>query len=638
MSRRRAPRALLLTLLVLAALDLARPYAGPHPLLLAAQWTAGLAALAFLGGTLRERGRSFRESLPALALAALLLPTYLYHSRNLESDGVNYYAFLRSLLFDLDLDLANDCTLLGPPCTPVNAQPVGAAVLWSPFIVLVHVLWQVGRLLGAPPPQGVEPLYQAAACLGTLVYAAAGLFLLMDALKRWASPAVAFWATVLCWVGSPLRFYLSVMPGFAHGGEFLAAVLVLRTYLALREHPEPRRAAACGLACGFAFLMRSQDAVLLGLPAVELALRLRRDRVGAVRASLVLGGAFLVAALPQVAVWQAMFGTPVLVPHTLQHGAAFMNLAEPQLAGTLLSPRGGLFVNYPAMLLAFAGLLVLALRDGRYVVSVLPSLLLGWYVNSAIFDWIQVRRFTGLVPLLAPGLARALVPLARAGVVVMAVVAFLVLRYDLAVDALRSQPGQPVPARAALVEMGDGLARDAYRILEGVAPRAAVALLGAYTGERFLEQTVSEIDLAGDPGVLRLPQRARGLSEPDVEDGVACRWVRDPDGGPTPEARLFLPLAWQGEVLVTIRARPLETREPQTVTLIWSDVTVERLEMSAAWADYRFHVPRSAVRPGTNVLVLRFDRAPIYRRVRGYGPREVRPAALARVTLHRGEP
>jgi hypothetical protein len=35
------------------------------------------------------------------------------------------------------------------------------------------------------------------------------------------------------------------------------------------------------------------------------------------------------------------------------------------------------------------------------------------------------------------------------------------------------------------------------------------------------------------------------------------------------------------------------------------------------------------------VLELRFDRGPIYHRVRGQGPREVRPAALSLLTLNR---
>ena len=138
--------------------------------------------------------------------------------------------------------------------------------------------------------------------------------------------------------------------------------------------------------------------------------------------------------------------------------------------------------------------------------------------------------------------------------------------------------------------------------------------------------------MAGDPAVLRLPLRARNFAEPEVEDGVACRWIRDRD------ARLFLPLARPSALVVTIRARALETVEPQFMEVDWNGTLAGRQPMAPAWADYRFQVPGQAVRAGTNELVLRFDRAPLFRRVRGQGPHEVRPAAIAAITLQRADP
>ena len=68
--------------------------------------------------------------------------------------------------------------------------------------------------------------------------------------------------------------------------------------------------------------------------------------------------AFVAVALPQMAVWQAMFGTPVLIPHKAIHGDQFLHAAQPELLGTLVSERGGLFASHPAMLLAVVGLVV----------------------------------------------------------------------------------------------------------------------------------------------------------------------------------------------------------------------------------------------------------------------------------------
>jgi hypothetical protein len=622
--------ALAVALFAVVALDLARPYAGRS--LRPWQFAAGLVAVAAFWSGLRSRGVPRREAWPLGVLALFLVPLWVDHARVLQSDGIIYYTYLRSLLFDGDLRFANDFALLGW-ADQLNVLPIGAPLMWSPFVLLAHVLRQGARLFGAGAPTGVEPIYQAAACLATVAYGSAGLLLLPGALKRWVIPAAAFWATVLVWLGSPLRFYLSVLPGLAHGVEFFAAVLVLRAWLRLRDRVEVRRAVLAGAACGLVFLARSQDGLFLLLPAIEIGRRLFRggaDRRRVLVAGAALAGAFLVVALPQVIVWQSVFQDSVLIPHEQIHGDQFL-LSEPQLAGTLVSPRGGVFLSHPVLLVAVVGLVALALRDPAYVAAVVPVLLAGWYVNSSVFDWYQVRRFTGVVPLVAPGLAVFLGPLTRAGFVPMALLAFVVWRYDLAVDALRRVPGDPAPLRAAVREAADGLASDAYAVLEPRAPRLAVRLLSAYTGEPLLDETVSRVGLEGTPAVLRLPRPARHIGAAEVEDGQAGRWVSDR------EARLFLPVSWTGGVVVTVRARAIETVEPQAVEAFWNDVSAGRHPMTPAWADYRFRVPASALRAGTNELVLRFDRAPNFRSVRGEGAKEQRPAMLSAITLHRAD-
>jgi len=633
-----APRgetaALAAVLTLLVALDLARPYAGPG--LRAWQFGAGALAVAVLALTLRTHQGGLRPRWPVLALAALLIPTYVDHTRRIEiGDPVSYYSSLRSVLFDGDLRLANDYERLGwGGHESENLQAIGAPVFWSPFVVVVHLGREAARLFGLPAPDGTEPIYAATVALASFAYGVAGLFVLMAALRRFVSPAAAFWATVLCWIGSPLRFYLSVMPAMPHAPEFFAAALVLWTYLRLREVSDPaaavRAAAGCGVACGLAFLARSQDGLLLLLPGVEMLRRVwpSARRRAALRAAAALGTAFLFTSLPQFLAWQIMFGRPLLVPHQRLHGESFMSLAHPRLLDALMDARGGLFLTHPLMLAAVVGLAVLLRRDPRYVAAVAPIVLAMWYVNASVFDWYHVRRYTGIVPLLAPGLAVVIAPLARAALP-MAVIALLAWRYDLAVDGLRPLPGVAVPVRSALTRVADDLAAGSYRILEPHVPGAAVRLLAAYTGERLLEANSSHIDLGGDDVLLRLPEPARHLSAPTVEDGVAARWVTDRD------ARLALPIDAPDGLVLRLRARALETPEPQAMEVLWNGVSVGRSEMAPAWTEYRFDVPPEAMRRGTNLIELRFDRAPIYHRVRAQGPREVRPAALSLLTLNR---
>ena len=634
-------------------LDLAR--AAGSDVVRPLQYAVGLALLGAVFLLLRSQGLPSRDALAYLALGLLLLPAAVDHAREIQSDGIHYYSFLRSALFDRDLDFANDSALLGSDYKGPNVLPVGAPLLWAPFVSLVHLAREAARAFGLAAPLGNEPIYAAAVCLASFAYGAAGLFLLLRILRRFAIPRVAFWVTVIVWVGSPLRFYLSVLPSMAHACEFFAAVLALRAWLELRARPEAGPAWRAGLCCGLLFLVRSQDGLLLLMPGLLLGARLFGPRGGrvALRPLAALAAGFTLGALPQILVWQAQFGVPFLVPHKRLHGEAFFHAAQPELWGTLLSPRGGLFVGYPALFVALLGVFALALRprsaargsdgapprstpdpgfDATYVLCLLPVLLAAWWLNASVFDWYQVRRYTGLVPFLAPGLALLLTPLARAGSLPLALVAFLSFRYDDAVDARRNNPGDAVPVRAAVMTLADRLAADGYAVFEPWAPRTSVRLLAVYTGEAVLDGDVTYVDLSSDASLLSLPRPARFLSATEIEDGRPARWVSQR------YARLFIPLAWRGPLLVRVEARALETREPQGVTLEWNGVPCGSLGMEAVWHQYSFNVPAEAVRLGTNELVLRFERAPLYFRVRGEGPHEIRPAALRWLTLNRAGP
>jgi hypothetical protein len=603
--------------LLVGGLDLLRAYAGPA--LRPAQWAMGACVVFVLWRELRAGGRPLGERWPYLLLAACLVPTWVDHTRLLApGDSVHYYSFLRSVLFDRDLDLRNDYALLGwdRPDLP-NVLPVGAPVLWAPVIALLHV----GRLAaargwGLPAADGSEPLYQAGISLATLIYGTAALFLLLHTLRRWVAPGPAFWATVLCWVGSPLRFYLAVLPALAHGVEFFAAVLVLRATLALRDACTARHAVQAGAACGLAFLTRSQDGLLLLVPAAVL-LAAARDRVSAgrlLRPAGAMAAGFLLVAWPQLLVWQLMFHRAVLVPHTAIHGSSFLQLAQPALLSALVSDRGGLFATYPLMLLAAGGLVLLARREGAIAAGVALAGVATWYLNAAVFDWYQVRRFTGLVPLLAPGLALVLAPLTRRAAV-GAALALLALRYDLAIDALRSVPGASAPIKRVGREMADGAVADVFAFFEPFAPSAGVRLLSIYTGDRIGERDV-RFDLGAEPWIVRLPRRARHLSPPGLLDGEGARWVRDSD-----EARFFVPVATPRDLAITVRIHG-RGETPAPVDILWRETTVASGTAAEGWTDVPAIVPAAAMRVGANDLVVRFG-----------NPRTRRAGAIASIVL-----
>lgn len=615
--------------LALVAADLLRPSLEPGvPAFQAILVLLGLAVIwSFRLRELRAGG----ERWTLLVLLILFAFLYLWHPRSLDADGIHYFTYARSLIGDRDLDLANDYVLLGQQMQAKNVLPIGAPLVWGIFLAPLYLLrWLLGLVLGFATT-GAEPMFMALACLVSIVLGCAGLLLLYRELRSYGTPLASLLAVSLVWFGSPLRFYLRVLPSFAHAIEFFSAVLVLIAARRLREAGSSAWALKAGLSCGLVYLVRSQDGLLLVVPAIyslDAWLSHRRlDRL--LREGVLILIGFVSLAWIQSAVWWSMFGTPFLVPHKVLHGEAFAS-ATPRLLDGLFSDRGGLLATHPIALLALIGLPFALRRNRAWAVAAMIVFVLQWRLNASIFDWYQVRRFTGTLPLIALGLIMVTPRIARAGVLVGAAFVLLAHQYDVAIDSLRPLPGAPVPVRAALRETSDSIAAPVYRGLEALAPGMAVAFLGGYTGSSVLSTGRSDLDFGREAWWLRLPQPARRFSDVESEDGSLGRFV---DGR---EGRFWLALRGRGELRVSFEIRAMETDAPQRFEVEVNGISLGLQEIAPTWQTVRFVLPEAVWRQGTNAFVLKFEQAPLFFKVRGYGARAYRSAAIRRVIFHGG--
>lgn len=614
--------------LALVAADLIRPSLGTDTPVLQV-------ILTFVGVALLWRGRlqdlrAGGERWGLLLLLALFAALYLRHPRSLDADGIHYFTYARSLIADRDLDLANDYALLGHTMEARNVLPIGAPLVWSVLLVPLYLLLSLAGSVFGFTVTGAEPVFIAAACLVSVVLGCAGLLLLYRELRIDIAPQAALLAVLLIWFGTPLRFYMRVLPSFAHAIEFFAGVLVVVASRRLREGGGAARAFRAGLACGVVYLVRSQDGLLLLVPAIfSFDAWLGHRRFGRmVREGVATLMGFLSLAWVQSAVWWSMFGTPFLVPHKTIHGEAFAAPAAPKMLEMLFSDRGGLFSTHPVALVAVLGLPFLLRKHRAWAVAALLVLGLQWRLNASIFDWYQVRRFTGTIPLIALGLQAITPALARAGVLAAAVLVLLVHQYDVAIDALRPFPGSPVPVRLAIEETADSLAYPLYRGLEAVSPPVAVAFLEGYTGSSLLQGGRTELDLARADWWLRLPVRARRFSEVETEDGSLCRFVEGR------EARLWLPLRGHGELRLSFEIRAMETESPQKFEVVVNGESLGEQVIAPTWQTVRFILPARARREGDNEIVLKFSEAPHFFQLRGYGARAYRAAAIRMIIFH----
>ena len=356
------------------------------------------------------------------------------------ADEIEYFSYLRSLVFDHDVEFGNEyerfyaadprglagfkSTFLDGRETDtgrhINFAPLGCALLWSPFYLLAHAGVLGARAAGAHvAADGFSFPYVAAACYASALYGLAGLLLVHDALRAPGGipePAATLSVAGL-WLATPLLYYMTLAPAFSHAAGVFAVALLL--WLTLRAAARPPASvwawAAIGAAGGLAALVREQDGLFLIVPAGLLLHHAISGREGG--AALVRGAAMALAAvvvfIPQLLAYRALtgrFGPSRLV-------ARKMSWPSPHLLEVLFDPGHGLFAWSPLLLVAAAGLalLVWRRRDAASVLLALALVLQVW-INGAVESWTQAgafgsRRFVCSTPVFAWGLAAILAAL-----------------------------------------------------------------------------------------------------------------------------------------------------------------------------------------------------------------------------------
>ena len=343
-----------------------------------------------------------------------------------ELDGYYYYIYLRSLQVDGDLDFGNEYQQWGnqfgfgksPTGYHRNIFGIGPALLWAPFFLLTHLLALLGVKLGYPlSTDGMSRFHQVGTFYGTMIYGWIGLVLTYSMARRCWGRRHALWPALGAALAGPLPCYVLTLASYSHAQAAMATSLLVLLWIRWRDAWTLRRWIIFGAATGLVMLIRPACGpfvllpLLEGVRAVVPSLRARRWRTAA-RALLppmAGAGASLLVFSPQLVVWKILFGTYLTVPQ----GEGFMIWSESAWVSTLFSPRNGLLTMAPLMALALLGLLGACVRQTRTALPLLLVFIGMAVINGMAHDWwgwgFSARRFSSTLPILAYGLAAALV-------------------------------------------------------------------------------------------------------------------------------------------------------------------------------------------------------------------------------------
>lgn len=354
-----------------------------------------------------------------------------------RGDGVGYYAYVRSLLIDHDLNFENEwragnSTFALPKVdesgrlrpevyTPTkrvdNHFTVGPAMLWAPFLVVTHGIVKGLNAAGAAiPADGYSRPYIWTMGLATALYAFVGLLLSFGLARNYFEERWAFLATLGIWFGSSLPVYMYFNPSWSHAHSAFAVALFLWYWHRTRGPRSPLQWILLGLLGGLMMDVYYPNAVLLILPLLE-SLRSYGERWftserSAVIARLLVGNllfaaATLVALLPTLITRRIIYGS---ILETGYPTPSEWLWTKPQLWSVLFSSNHGLVSWTPILGVALVGLLFVWPRDRELTVCLVAAFLAYYYLIASFATWHGIssygnRFFVSLTPLFVIGLA-----------------------------------------------------------------------------------------------------------------------------------------------------------------------------------------------------------------------------------------
>jgi hypothetical protein len=373
-------------------------------------------------------------------LAALFVVSLPLVNPYVRGDGNGYYAYVRSIVIDGDLDFENEFrradapfrevyfdeqgrvrpSMRAPTGTLINQWAVGPSMLWLPFFLAAHGAVAVLNLLSADiPADGFSAPYRWFCAVGTAVYGWLALVLLRGPASRLASERGALLAVVGIWWASSLPVYMYFLPFHVHALAAFSVSLFLWYWLRVRPFGfDTRRWAVWGLTAGLMFDVYHLNAIAALPAAAELLARpaegARENAAERLKAAAAFGAAALAGTVPHFVIKWIAHGSPLITGYQDQ-----FFWTTPRWWQVAFSPEHGLFTWTPVLIVALAGLSGVWRREARAGGALIAVVAVFYYTVASYQNWhgqssFGSRFFVSLTAVFVLGAASAFAHLERA--------------------------------------------------------------------------------------------------------------------------------------------------------------------------------------------------------------------------------
>ena len=254
-----------------------------------------------------------------------------------------------------------------------NHWSVGSSLAWFPAFAFADAIRPFTPRF---PRNGFSLPYNAAVVVTSALAGLLTILIGYGVTRRLYGAGVGALAAAGGWVATTLMWYALVHATMSHAVSAAACALVFMAAVTLRERSDGSAWLLAGMAAGFAFAVRPQNAPVAAVPLIVAPFR--------TAAMPWYAAGILVGALPQIIVSWFIYGSAFGFLTGGGSATPFAALQKIWIWEPLFSWYHGLFTWTPFALLGLAGLAVLARSDRRLAAAGLFLFATQWIVNATM--------------------------------------------------------------------------------------------------------------------------------------------------------------------------------------------------------------------------------------------------------------